>query len=109
MMCEREETSRTAFPLGMWWRYGMGTPQTRWREMHHSERERTKDSRRFRAVGCLFRSAGLVGRTVLTYGRVERYIFEGVDGVIFESVEVGEPLGSRPIHTIADVKISKLI
>ena len=38
--------------LGTCVRDGMGTPHTRWREMHHSERERTKASSLFRATHC---------------------------------------------------------
>jgi hypothetical protein len=34
----------------MWCKAGIGTPHTRCREMHHSERERTKDSNLFLAV-----------------------------------------------------------
>lgn len=36
-------------PLGMWYSDGIGTPQTRWREIHHSERDRTNVVRRLQA------------------------------------------------------------
>ena len=50
MMCSRDAASRTGSSLDIRCKAGMGTPQTRCREMHHSERERMKDSNRFRAA-----------------------------------------------------------
>src|ERR1700676_1267356 len=49
-MWVRLSALRTTLSEGVWGRGGMGTPQTRWREIHHSDRERMKDSRRLRAV-----------------------------------------------------------
>jgi len=70
----------------------MGTPHTRWREMHHSERDRTKDSKRFRAIAACKLPNDLEGKDLLTSRWKERDVFKCSQSMIFDDCQVSEPL-----------------
>lgn len=89
---------RTVVPLGMWCSDGIGTPQTRWREIHHSERDRTNAVRRLRAREV---STASCGRSSLprTRGREECHFIKGSKRVFFDVVQICEPLRCRSVKT----------